>query len=237
MLTEEQMKLVNEKASIFETCVRFANNFLLLPDIDITFDDCPSRRFGTMDNAAESVLGSDGRGHVFINAVWFANRVEAHQDDVEFFLFHELRHIHQQYQIQLLRMGKKTREPREVVQTWKDGFEHYVRNEGGTSQLTNIFQEVEVDANAYGIILEMLYRNGRNPLLSIPEEANDLAEKRLQRYIDTLPEFKAYSKKQSTEASNQKNKARKTIVKSRKIGRNEPCPCGSGKKYKQCCGK
>ena len=28
-----------------------------------------------------------------------------------------------------------------------------------------------------------------------------------------------------------------TIVKGRKIGRNEPCPCGSGKKYKKCCGK
>jgi len=24
---------------------------------------------------------------------------------------------------------------------------------------------------------------------------------------------------------------------SKKVGRNEPCPCGSGKKYKQCCGK
>jgi hypothetical protein len=23
----------------------------------------------------------------------------------------------------------------------------------------------------------------------------------------------------------------------RKVGRNEPCPCGSGKKYKRCCGK
>ncbi|MCI9232306.1 MAG: hypothetical protein HFH96_14595, partial [Lachnospiraceae bacterium] len=23
----------------------------------------------------------------------------------------------------------------------------------------------------------------------------------------------------------------------RKIGRNEPCPCGSGRKYKNCCGK
>jgi preprotein translocase subunit SecA len=22
-----------------------------------------------------------------------------------------------------------------------------------------------------------------------------------------------------------------------KTGRNEPCPCGSGKKYKKCCGK
>ncbi len=26
-------------------------------------------------------------------------------------------------------------------------------------------------------------------------------------------------------------------VKSKKVGRNDPCPCGSGKKYKQCCGK
>ena len=22
-----------------------------------------------------------------------------------------------------------------------------------------------------------------------------------------------------------------------RVGRNDPCPCGSGKKYKQCCGK
>ncbi|KAB5148749.1 hypothetical protein GAC40_28460, partial [Bacteroides thetaiotaomicron] len=22
-----------------------------------------------------------------------------------------------------------------------------------------------------------------------------------------------------------------------KIGRNDPCPCGSGKKYKKCCGR
>lgn len=28
-----------------------------------------------------------------------------------------------------------------------------------------------------------------------------------------------------------------TIVKAKKIGRNDPCPCGSGKKYKHCCGK
>jgi len=24
---------------------------------------------------------------------------------------------------------------------------------------------------------------------------------------------------------------------SSKVGRNDPCPCGSGKKYKRCCGK
>lgn len=29
----------------------------------------------------------------------------------------------------------------------------------------------------------------------------------------------------------------KTVVKKEEAGRNEPCPCGSGKKYKKCCGK
>lgn len=28
-----------------------------------------------------------------------------------------------------------------------------------------------------------------------------------------------------------------TVIKDKKIGRNDPCPCGSGKKYKQCCGR
>lgn len=27
-----------------------------------------------------------------------------------------------------------------------------------------------------------------------------------------------------------------TVVKGKKVGRNDPCPCGSGKKYKKCCG-
>ena len=34
-----------------------------------------------------------------------------------------------------------------------------------------------------------------------------------------------------------KETAKKTPKRVKKIGRNEPCPCGSGKKYKQCCGK
>ena len=30
-------------------------------------------------------------------------------------------------------------------------------------------------------------------------------------------------------------KSRSAVIE--KIGRNDPCPCGSGKKYKKCCGK
>jgi SWIM/SEC-C metal-binding protein len=29
----------------------------------------------------------------------------------------------------------------------------------------------------------------------------------------------------------------KTIIAEKKVGRNDPCSCGSGKKYKKCCGQ
>jgi len=29
---------------------------------------------------------------------------------------------------------------------------------------------------------------------------------------------------------------KKQPVRKKKVGRNDPCPCGSGKKYKKCCG-
>jgi uncharacterized protein YecA (UPF0149 family) len=28
-----------------------------------------------------------------------------------------------------------------------------------------------------------------------------------------------------------------TVQRKEKVGRNTPCPCGSGKKYKKCCGR
>ena len=38
-------------------------------------------------------------------------------------------------------------------------------------------------------------------------------------------------------ADDESKTAKKSPKKVEKIGRNEPCPCGSGRKYKQCCGK
>ena len=32
-------------------------------------------------------------------------------------------------------------------------------------------------------------------------------------------------------------KAQPKVNKAKKVGRNDPCPCGSGKKYKNCCGR
>ncbi len=35
----------------------------------------------------------------------------------------------------------------------------------------------------------------------------------------------------------QKGKGPPSIIRTAKVGRNEPCTCGSGKKYKKCCGR
>jgi preprotein translocase subunit SecA len=39
------------------------------------------------------------------------------------------------------------------------------------------------------------------------------------------------------EAPAQRQPQRAAVPAGRKVGRNEPCPCGSGKKYKHCCGR
>jgi uncharacterized protein len=41
--------------------------------------------------------------------------------------------------------------------------------------------------------------------------------------------------KRQPEGSGNNLKVQNTSTSSQKIGRNSPCPCGSGRKYKQCC--
>ena len=86
-----------------------------------------------------------------------------------------------------------------------------------------------------------------NPLREYTEEGFNLFDQMLEN-IDKYTtlyllkaeirqniERKQVVKNQSTNDSDTTRKGR--TIKKEKIGRNDPCPCGSGKKYKQCCGK
>lgn len=75
-MTDEQIVLMNEKASIIELCIEFAKKYLFLPTIDVNFDDCPGHRFQTLDNASECNLDKDGNGFIYINGPWFVDRIE-----------------------------------------------------------------------------------------------------------------------------------------------------------------
>lgn len=55
-------------------------------------------------------------------------------------------------------------------------------------------------------------------------------------WLYNLPEWDAIFSKEKREQI-RKEYNRDHIAVSNKVGRNEACPCGSGKKYKKCCGK
>ena len=70
---------------------------------------------------------------------------------------------------------------------------------------------------------------------------DDIKEDTVRQILSVHPRPQATQRVQvakatSTNYGGDKPVARKPVVNSVKVGRNDPCPCGSGKKYKKCCG-
>ena len=63
------------------------------------------------------------------------------------------------------------------------------------------------------------------------------SEEELAQEEAALERMKAQMEAATAEIETNKDEELKPIVKSKKPARNDPCPCGSGKKYKHCCGK
>lgn len=85
-----------------------------------------------------------------------------------------------------------------------------------------------------------------NPVQAYTMEGFELFDKLLDKIDNDISIFLLKAEiRQNTEmkqtikgnANDGKEKIKSTPKKVTKIGRNDPCPCGSGKKYKQCCGK
>jgi len=56
-------------------------------------------------------------------------------------------------------------------------------------------------------------------------------------WLYELPQWDALLTEERRKELYKEQKKSGTVVKEKKVGRNEPCPCGSGKKFKFCCGK
>ncbi len=100
---------------------------------------------------------------------------------------------------------------------------------GGTDPLIAFKRESfalfqEMLARAAGKIVRSLL----SPRLAAPAESPQTVPARDVQYVHASGE--------STTSTAPKPK-RKPAVGTQKIGRNEPCPCGSGKKFKNCCGR
>lgn len=56
-------------------------------------------------------------------------------------------------------------------------------------------------------------------------------------FLKLIPKETKKGRKTTTRRTSKKKAAATTILPDVKVGRNDPCPCGSGKKYKKCCGR
>ena len=88
----------------------------------------------------------------------------------------------------------------------------------------------------------------RNPIETMTEDTHvslDFDNEKLYKnmvdakadWLYELPEWDDIFSKEDQKKLYLEQKKSGTIIKPKKIGRNDPCPCGSGKKYKQCCGR
>ncbi len=82
----------------------------------------------------------------------------------------------------------------------------------------NLVEDIKVDT------LTRLYHLG-----NVKEETPNVKE--------DAPVIMSYSSANLDNSSKEVKPKREPVHVGKKIGRNEPCPCGSGKKYKHCCGK
>lgn len=105
--------------------------------------------------------------------------------------------------------------------------------------------------NTMSHLREGIYLRGyaqEDPLHAYAMEGYDMFDRMLQNIDKDTTVFllkaeirqnierKEPAKKMSTNKDDSEG-VKKKPAKSKKVGRNDPCPCGSGKKYKQCCGK
>jgi preprotein translocase subunit SecA len=92
---------------------------------------------------------------------------------------------------------------------------------------------VEYKKESYNMFIELI-SNIKNEIvkvlftLQLRDQEDENAEK------EALEKMKA---QMEAEQANMSTNLTAPIKAEKKIARNEPCPCGSGKKYKQCCGK
>jgi len=98
---------------------------------------------------------------------------------------------------------------------------------------------LEYKKESYDLFINLLV-DIRNNILSfafkafphIPQEVEIQQKRKPRNMVQVKEEVGAYA------SANQPQQARRDPIRvEERVGRNEPCPCGSGKKYKHCHGK
>ena len=122
-----------------------------------------------------------------------------------------------------------------IIDSLKEGM--HLRAHAQTDPLVEYQKEAylayqEIISSIKEGIIDLIFKTK----VTLPREAVDVFVESEQRAVHSH-----YSPLEHQEAQRKsvlpQEKLATVKSKGKKIGRNEPCPCGSGKKYKKCCGR
>ena len=119
-----------------------------------------------------------------------------------------------------------------------------------TGTVSELAEKFGMDEVYFGAFLDGINESIKtpNPVDSIERDSVVTIEVDLEKlyynmvaakaeWLYELPEWDALLSEERRKELYKAQKKSMTVVKGKKIGRNDPCPCGSGRKYKQCCGR
>ena len=90
---------------------------------------------------------------------------------------------------------------------------------------------------SYNLFAKMLESLNQDVLSFLLRAFIPLREGQPQRPVQTRPDMSRYQTRRNDLVTNGEQKATAPVKVEKHVGRNDPCPCGSGKKYKNCHGK
>ena len=90
---------------------------------------------------------------------------------------------------------------------------------------------------SYNLFASMLESLNQDVLSFLLRAFIPLREQQPQRAVQTKPDMSRMQTHRSDLVTNGEQKSNTPVKAEQKIGRNDPCPCGSGKKYKNCHGR
>ena len=155
--------------------------------------------------------------------------------------------------------AKAPENPKKLEMLWD---EYFKLEKGIYEQLlvpdyTPVSGTVEELADKYGLAINFMvgFLDGINDSLRTPNPIETMDEKTVVTldyepetlyknmveakadWLYGLPQWDALITEDRRKELYLEQKKANTYVREKKIGRNDPCPCGSGLKYKKCCGK
>jgi preprotein translocase subunit SecA len=103
----------------------------------------------------------------------------------------------------------------------------------------------EEETTRYLYLMQILEAPAPQAAVAVPEGGDGDGDRRRRRAaatsVDELEEAFQRRKRRELEqarmaGSGEYQPVQQVVRSGAKVGRNDPCPCGSGKKYKKCCG-